>query len=143
MDIREDWSEIPFQRFMDLYRAVGWTIYADDPNYLKTAFEHSTRVFYIQKEEKVIGLLRSLSDMASIHYIQDILVEPEHQRQGIGRKLLQKAIDSFSHVRTHLLMTDDEEKQLAFYQSMGLKNTKTLVKYPLNTFVKFKGIDLE
>lgn len=41
-----------------------------------------------------------------------------------------------------MILTDDEEKQLRFYESLGYKNTKNLSDIPLNAFVKMKGAEL-
>jgi hypothetical protein len=42
-----------------------------------------------------------------------------------------------------VLLTDDEERQKKFYESLGYKNTKDLKKTPLNAFVKIPGRELE
>ena len=44
---------------------------------------------------------------------------PDHQRQGIGKKLLEEALATFPNVYQRLLATDRSEKNLAFYQSLG------------------------
>ncbi len=59
-------------------------------------------------------------------YIQDILVSPEHQRQGIGRALLQRALARFDHVRQVLLLTDDGFQTKAFYEAMGMQDVSSL-----------------
>ena len=41
------------------------------------------------------------------------------------------------------MITDDEERQKLFYESLGYKNTKELQKMPLNAYVQFAGRDLE
>ena len=61
---------------------------------------------------------------------------------GVGRKLLNLMLKRFKDVRTHVILTDDEEKQLRFYESLGYKNTKNLSDNPLNAFVRMKGISL-
>ncbi|TLN03333.1 GNAT family N-acetyltransferase, partial [bacterium] len=87
------------------------------------------------------GLARALSDDISIVYIQDILVRPEFQHGGVGRALLQHLLERFAHVRSTVLLTDDDEKQLRFYASLGFKNTRDLVKMPLNAFVRMPGLE--
>ena len=64
----------------------------------------------------------------SIFYLQDILILPDYQRRGIGRMLLEDCLARFSHVRTKVLMTDDEARQKAFYESLGYRNTRDLEK---------------
>ena len=83
----------------------------------------------------LVALVRCISDDASIMYLQDVLVQPQYQKRGIGRVLVQKALDRYSHVRQKLLLTDNRPEQLRFYDSMGYKNTKEYET--LNAFVQF------
>tara|TARA_Y100000590_G_C15136973_1_gene794689 strand:- start:92 stop:523 length:432 start_codon:yes stop_codon:yes gene_type:complete len=142
MEILSDWKKIQFEEILDLYNAVGWEAYTQNPESLERAFSNSTYVIIARVDECVVGLARSISDEVSIHYLQDILVHPEFQKKGIGRKLLNLMLERFENVRTHMILTDDEEKQLKFYESLGYKNTRGLKKVPLNTFVKMKGVEL-
>ncbi|MCO4794618.1 MAG: GNAT family N-acetyltransferase [Bacteriovoracaceae bacterium] len=142
MKIIDNWKSIDFKKVLDLYDSVGWSAYTNDPDTLLKAFENTTYVLLALEGDKVVGALRSVSDEVSIHYLQDILINPEFQKKGLGRKLLEKSLDRFKEVRTHMILTDDEEKQLLFYQSLGYKNTKSLKDIPLNTFVKMNGVEL-
>lgn len=142
MELIEDWRSIPFERIIELYKAVNWTIYTNDPSSLQTALENSTSVVLAIEEESVVGLARSVSDEVSIHYLQDIIVHPNHQRKGIGRSLFEWTLKRYENVRTHMLLTDDEQKQREFYQSLGYKNTKDLKNIVLNSYVKIKGAEL-
>jgi len=71
-------------------------------------------------EEELIGLIRVVGDDASIIYIQDILVKEKYQRQGIGNYLLQSVVDKYKHIRQIVLMTDNTEKNKAFYRKNGM-----------------------
>ena len=142
MEIITSWESRNFQEIIDLYNSVEWTAYTDNPENLKNAFENTDLVLLAIEENGLIGLSRSLSDGVSIHYLQDILVHPDFQKKGVGRALLEKALDYYTDVRTHMILTDNEEKQIKFYESLGYKNTKDLRKMPLNSFVKIKGLEL-
>lgn len=138
-------SDVPVEQLVELYNSVGWLAYTNDeqrPNLLK-AIQNSTHVVTAWDGDKLVGLARCLSDDVSICYLQDILIHPEYQRLGIGRKLLLNCIERFAHVRMKVLITDDEERQKRFYESLGYKNTKDLIKIPLNAFVQIKGMELE
>ena len=141
-ELNDNWEEVPFEDIVDVYKSVNWTAYTNDIESLVTAFKNSTLVLIAIQENNVVGVLRSISDGVSIHYLQDILVKPDYQRKGIARSLINEALRRFNNVRTHMILTDDEEKQLKFYESLGYKNTKSLSEIPLNTFVKMKGIEL-
>ena len=68
-----------------LYNSVGWTSYTKDPASLVAAVEGSDYVVTALEHSKLVGMARAISDDASIVYIQDILVNPTHQGQGLGR----------------------------------------------------------
>ena len=53
--------------------------------------------------------------------MQDLLVFPRYQRRGIGTALMRAMMERFANVRQFQLLTDDTEKTLAFYRSLGLR----------------------
>ncbi len=136
---------LPADQLTDLYNSVEWSAYtAEDSGVkLQDAINNSTYVVSAWKEQTLIGLARCLSDDVSIFYLQDILIRPEFQRLGVGRQLLQKCLDRFDHVRMKVLITNDEDRQIRFYKSMGYQNTASLSKIKLNTFVQVAGQTLE
>ena len=109
-----------FEEIFPLYEAVGWTNYTTNPTMLKNALEHSLFLISARDEEgNLIGFLRAVGDGFSIVYIQDIIVLPEYQRQGIGTQLLRQTLEYFKEVYQMILTTDSELKTLAFYESNG------------------------
>ena len=66
-----------------------------------------------------MGLARVISDDVSICYLQDILVDPNHQRAGVGKTLLEQVLKRYLHVRQKVLITDDEPRLCAFVQIPG------------------------
>ncbi len=70
---------------------------------------------------KLLGLIRVVGDGHTIVLVQDILVFPEHQRQGVGTKLLRVVLEAYAHVRQVQLATDNTPKTIAFYKAMGLR----------------------
>lgn len=131
--ISERWKAFPFNKIISLYDSVGWSAYTNEPDLLRKAFENSSFALIAYEGEEVVGVLRSISDEVSVHYLQDILVCPSHQRRGLGKKLVSLAIKRFEQVRTHILLTDDEGKQKKFYESLEFKNTKN---EKLNCFLR-------
>lgn len=111
---------ISFEEIFPLYEAVGWTNYTSNPTMLKNALEHSLFLISARDEEgNLIGFLRAVGDGFSIVYIQDIIVLPEYQRQGIGTQLLRQTLEYFKEVYQMILTTDSELKTLVFYESNG------------------------
>lgn len=61
-----------------------------------------------------------VGDGASIVYIQEVIVRPEHRRSSIGLLLLQTKLARYENIYHIVLMTDDTEKTIAFYAKMDL-----------------------
>ena len=118
-----------------LYAAVGWQIYARDPGRLLAAIDQSTYVGVIRKDGDLVGLVRVMSDDVSILYVQDLLVHPDIQGEGLGRLLLRHVIDRFAHVRQKVLLTDDEDRQHRLYASEGFADVSSIDR--LHAFARF------
>ena len=102
-----------------LYTSVGWTNYTNNPAMLEEAVKDSLWQLAVYDEKELVAYIRLVGDGQSVIFVQDLLVRPDHQRQGIGRKLLEEALATFPHVYQRLLTTERSEKNLAFYQSLG------------------------
>ncbi|NLM86954.1 MAG: GNAT family N-acetyltransferase [Clostridiales bacterium] len=109
-----------------LYNSVGWTVYANNRSVMGKLFSGSLYHLSAWRGEELVGLLRAVGDGASILYIQDILVRPDVQRQGLGSQLVKQTLEKFSHIRQIVLMTDREERTLAFYRSLGFEDVESM-----------------
>ncbi|HFI0507418.1 TPA: GNAT family N-acetyltransferase [Streptococcus suis] len=118
--------QLDFQAVLDLYDSVGWTNYTDRPAMLQKSLEHSLFVLAAYEVDCLVGLLRAVGDGHSIVFIQDILVLPTYQRQGIGRHLLEQTTTHFSEVYQLHLLTDNTEKTRSFYEALGFTAVDSL-----------------
>ena len=118
---------VTLEEVIPLYEAVGWTNYTQNPTMLKVAYENSLHILGALNEEgKLVGVLRAVGDGASILFIQDILVYPAYQHQGIGTKLLQQTLEKYKNVYQIQLATDDLKKTVSFYESNGFTSLTSL-----------------
>lgn len=115
----QEYADYVEKDVLHLYASVGWTAYTDHPDALREGFSHSLLTLAAYEDDRLVGLIRMVGDGVTIVLIQDLLILPEYQRKGIGTKLMQAALDRFSHVRQIQLVTDQTEKNIAFYQSQG------------------------
>jgi GNAT superfamily N-acetyltransferase len=72
-----------------------------------------------ESEERLIGLARAVGDGESILFIQDLLVHPEYQGQGVGKALLKEIMAMYPQVPKKLILADTKEALNAFYLSSG------------------------
>ncbi|HEL1602840.1 TPA: GNAT family N-acetyltransferase [Streptococcus suis] len=118
--------QLDFQAVLDLYASVDWTGYTSRPEMLEKSLEHSLLVLVAFDSDRLVGLLRAVGDGHSIVFIQDILVLPPYQRQGIGRHLLEQAVTHFPGIYQLHLLTDNTEKTRSFYEELGFTAVESL-----------------
>lgn len=121
-----------------LYGSVGWSSYTGNLGALEAGIRNSLRVVTARVDGHLVGLARVVGDGATIVYLQDVLVDPECQRHGVGRQLVQAVFEPFQHVRQHVLLTDDEPGQRAFYESLGFTEIRDVEPGTLRAFVRFR-----
>ena len=118
MEIRE-YKTYSEEEILSLYSAVGWVAYTENKDALRKCYENSLLTLAAYEGETLLGIIRAVGDGATIVFIQDILVYPAYQRQGIGTALLRALLDCFQNVRQIELATDNTPKTVAFYKSLG------------------------
>ena len=118
MEIRE-YGNFQLEEITNLYQSVGWTKYLERISVLEDAYANSLCVIGAYDNEKLVGIIRAVGDGLTIVFIQDIIIQPEYQRKGIGTKLLKAVMDKYSDVYQMELLTDNTEKTKAFYRSVG------------------------
>ena len=108
---------------MSLYTDVGWFVYTNDIDKLVRAITNSTRVISAWENEKLVALIRTVSDGETIVYIQDVLVLKEYKRKGIGKKLIKMILEENKEIRQIVLLTDkQDEVSTAFYENLNFKS---------------------
>lgn len=112
-------KELDLDQLSHLYKDVGWTGYTQDPSIMRAIIPQSYQVIAAFEGDELIGLIRSLSDGVYILYIQDILVKRAYQRKGIGSELLKRMLEGKTDIKQKVLLTDFEEKTMAFYEKNG------------------------
>ena len=119
MEIKE-YQTYNEQEIIDLYQSVGWTNYTSCSEMLEEAYKNSLCILGAFEKEKLVGVVRVVGDGISIVFVQDILVLPKYQRQGVGSALMRAVLEKYASVYQVELLTDSTEKSKAFYSSVGL-----------------------
>lgn len=107
------------EEILGLYASLGWTNYTDKPEMLKNAYLNSLKIYGAYVDDKLVGIIRAVGDGFSVLFIQDLLVHPEFQRKGVGTLLLKKVLCEYDSVYQKHLITEDTEKTILFYKSLG------------------------
>ena len=118
MEIRE-YKDFNENEIRSLYDSVGWTAYTRDMPALEKGYRNSLLILAAYEGDQLAGIARAVGDGTTIVFIQDILVKPDRQRQGIGTALLKAMLDRYANVRQIELTTDSRPETIAFYKSLG------------------------
>lgn len=125
MKIKE-YTEFKKDEIWQLYTQVSWTAYTENMTALERGYKNSLLVLAAYENEELLGIVRVVGDGATIILVQDILVYPQKQRQGIGTSLLKAVLERYADVRQIQLVTDNTPKTVAFYQSLGFVELEKL-----------------
>ena len=118
-------SSVSIDDVLHLYQAVGWTNYTNQPQMLEQALSHSLATYLARDGEEIVGLVRLVGDGFSSVFVQDLIVLPCYQRQGIGSNLMKEALGDFKDAYQVQLVTEQTEKTLRFYCSLGFETLST------------------
>ena len=114
-------TSVSIDDVLHLYQAVGWTNYTNQPQMLEQALSHSLATYLARDGEEIVGLVRLVGDGFSSVFVQDLIVLPSYQRQGIGSTLMRQALSDYKDAYQVQLATDESEKTLGFYRSLGFE----------------------
>ena len=114
-------TSVSIDDVLHLYQAVGWTNYTNQPQMLEQALSHSLAIYLARDGEKIVGLVRLVGDGFSSVFVQDLIVLPSYQRQGIGSTLMRQALSDYKDTYQVQLATEQTEKTLEFYRSLGFE----------------------
>ncbi|WP_179396261.1 GNAT family N-acetyltransferase [Lacticaseibacillus absianus] len=110
-------SALTIHEIKALYGAAGLTHYLTDVAETARGIANST-LLTARDDDQLVGVIRGVSDMHTIVFIQDLIVLPDYQHQGIGHELLAQFDDYFKQVARIVVVCDSPELR-AFYARAG------------------------
>lgn len=75
------------EEFRALCVAVGWEQYMNF-KVAEISLRNTLYHLVVEREGQSVGMGRIIGDGAIFFYIQDIIVQPEHQGRGLGQKIM-------------------------------------------------------
>lgn len=78
-------------------------------------------------DNKLIGFIRCVGDGEHILVVQDLIVDPEYQKRGIGTYLFKTILQKYYQVRMFMAITDIEDiVDNKFYQTFNMKKLEDM-----------------
>jgi ribosomal protein S18 acetylase RimI-like enzyme len=102
----------------DLYRSAGLVRPVDDLARLGQMLERAPLLVTAWQGEQLVGLARTLTDFCYCAYLSDLAVRGEHQRQGIGRRLLALTKEAVGEQSMLLLLS--VPAAMTYYPAAGM-----------------------
>ena len=99
-----------------LYRANEWSS-AEKPDLLLAALRNSHSLVTARLNGQLIGIGNAISDGYLVVYFPHMLVHPAHQRQGVGKRMMQAMQKRYAGFHQQMLTADGNA--IAFYKSLG------------------------
>lgn len=106
------------KELQDLFLSVEWDS-GNFPEKLKMAIKNSHRVYSAYDGDKLVGLINALSDGVMTVYFHYLLVRPEYQGQGIGKKLVDLMLEEYADFARKVVIAYDSEVE--FYKKCGFE----------------------
>ena len=121
-------QEIDYDQLQDLFRIAAFWAKDRSIDDLKIAIANSAPVVTIWDECRLIGFARATSDGIYRATIWDVVIHPDYQGSGLGRKLVETVLThpKVNRVERVYLMTTHKQ---SFYERIGFEcnSTTTMV----------------
>ena len=127
-----DIKELNIDDILVLYKANEWSS-ADKPTQLYNGLLNSETLITAWEGKKLVGLGNAISDGHLTVYYPHLLILPEYQGKGIGKMIVDKMQEKYSHFHMQMLTADG--KAVDFYKKSGFQragNTEPMWIYQGN-----------
>lgn len=109
------------EEYILLRSAVGWNLIDEDA--MVKGVEASTYSVLAKSEDKIVGMGRIVGDGGIIFMLADVMVIPEYQGKGIGKKIVNRIMDWIrtNSVKGSLIWLFAAEGREGFYEKFGFR----------------------
>ena len=88
---------------IELYKSVGWTADVNNIDNLRK------------------GIVRALSDYATVVYVQDLLVASDYQGKRVGKSLMHHLLNYFGSVGQIIVTAKNDERTGKFFRYLNFR----------------------
>ena len=114
----KDTHDFSPQALQELFLSVDWSS-GHYPEKLATAMQNFATVYTAWDGERLVGLISMMDDGVMTAYVHYLLVHPDYQHQGIGRRLVEMTQEHYKDYLRIVLV--GYNNKLDFYESCGFK----------------------
>lgn len=108
--------DIAIEQILPIYESNLWSS-AKKPRVLHQALLNSHALVSAWDGEMLIGIGNAISDGFLVVYYPHLLVSPDYQGQGIGKRIMEILKKRYEEMHMHMLVADSEA--IVFYEKCG------------------------
>ena len=112
-------TPIEEDEIVKLYKANKWSS-AEKPKELLAALRGSHTLIVARVDKKLVGIANAISDGHLVVYYPHMLVQPEYQGKGIGRKMMEAMQSVYGSFHQQMITADGEA--VKFYKKLGFEH---------------------
>jgi ribosomal protein S18 acetylase RimI-like enzyme len=143
IQFRTGHAAVDIKQLKQLFDITAFWAKERDIEGLAVAIAHSNPVVTVWDRERLIGFARATSDGIYRATIWDVVIHPEYQGAGLGRKLVETVLSHplINRVERVYLTTTHQQR---FYERIGFQenSTTTMVLYNQPEFNPIPAVDL-
>ena len=116
-------NRLSAKEYCELRAAVGWQAMVEEQ--AKSGIEHSDFIIACRDDHEIVGCARIFWDKGYIAYLADVMVKPEYQKQGIGKRMVSECISFIDRQlkdgwRIKIVIVSAKGKE-PFYEKFGFE----------------------
>ena len=111
-------DQIEEKEVIAIYRANKWSS-AEKPKQLLAALRNSHSLVTARISGRLVGIGNAISDGHLVVYYPHMLVDPQYQGQGVGRKMMEAMQSRYANFHQQMLTADIDA--VDFYKAMGFE----------------------
>jgi GNAT superfamily N-acetyltransferase len=110
---------------LQLYRECGWMTAEQSVEMVATVLKFTDAVIIARSESgTLIGFAKILTDRVLYTTVAEILIHPDHRRQGVGRKIMQQVECDWGHTPIFLAAFEHNRE---FFEACGYTVRPTML----------------
>jgi len=135
---REDLQYLP-SILMEAYQGIeeyGERNIEKARKYIEDLYEEDPNCFFVAEEnEEIVGFIfcnrfwYSKFEHSQVGAIHEIVVLPTHRHEGIGKMLIERAMEELKPSKIELWVGEKNEKAIEFYEKLGFKRKEKAGKW--------------
>lgn len=112
-------DKVTAAEIIELYRESGLPRPIDDPDRIERMYAGSNLIVTARENGKLVGVARSITDGAWSTYLADLAVDPNAQRSGIGKRLVELTKEAVGDESMVLLLS--VPTAMEYYPKIGME----------------------